>query len=88
MVWHDKCQYKKRGIPWNIYVLGQAAMEIEWEIEDGYIGGSRPQSLIFNDFENCETVEDAIKHSLIKHGKNASILILPNGPQILPFINI
>ena len=36
----------------------------------------------------ANTLEDAIKHSLIKHGKDASILMLPNGPQILPFINI
>ena len=38
-------------------------MEIEWEVEDGYIGGSRPQSLtlISDDFENCKTVEDAME---------------------------
>ena len=30
------------------------------EVEDGYIGGSRPQSLIFDDFEDCGTVEDAM----------------------------
>jgi len=36
----------------------------------------------------ANTVENAIKQSLIKHGSDANILILPNGPQILPFINI
>jgi len=35
-----------------------------------------------------DTVENAIKNSLIKHGSDANILILPNGPQILPLINI
>jgi len=36
----------------------------------------------------ADTVENAIKNSLIKHGNDANILILPNGPQILPLINI
>jgi len=36
----------------------------------------------------ADTVEDAIKISLIKRGRDAKILILPNGPQILPLINI
>ena len=36
----------------------------------------------------ADTVENAIKISLNKHGSDASILILPNGPQVLPSINI
>ena len=36
----------------------------------------------------ADTVENAIKNSLIKRGSDANILILPNGPQILPLINI
>jgi len=36
----------------------------------------------------ADTVEKAIYNSLIKHGKDARILILPNGPQVLPIINI
>jgi len=36
----------------------------------------------------ADTVENAIKNSLIKHGSDANILILPNGPQILPLINL
>ncbi|GAG47737.1 unnamed protein product, partial [marine sediment metagenome] len=34
----------------------------------------------------AKTVEDAINLSIDKHGSNAKILILPNGPQILPFL--
>jgi nickel-dependent lactate racemase len=32
------------------------------------------------------SVEEAIQESLRKHGKNARILFLPNGPQILPYL--
>ena len=36
-------------------------MEINWEVEDGYAGGSRPQSTSFDesDLDHCETWEEA-----------------------------
>ena len=34
----------------------------------------------------ADTVENAIKNSLIKHGFEAKILFLPNGPQVLPML--
>lgn len=34
----------------------------------------------------AETVEKAIESSLNRHGKDAKILILPNGPQVLPLL--
>ncbi|TFF89674.1 MAG: hypothetical protein EU548_06915 [Promethearchaeota archaeon] len=34
--------------------------------------------------KHAKTVEEAIKSALNLHGENAKILILPNGPQILP----
>ncbi|KKK43117.1 MAG: hypothetical protein Lokiarch_29640 [Candidatus Lokiarchaeum sp. GC14_75] len=34
----------------------------------------------------ANTVEEAIKQGLERHGEDASILILPNGPQILPIL--
>ena len=34
----------------------------------------------------AKNVEDAIKKCLRKYGSDASILILPNGPQILPLL--
>jgi len=38
-------------------------MEISWEVEDGYVGGSRPQSFLIDDDEiqECETEQDALK---------------------------
>ncbi|MHA2184874.1 MAG: nickel-dependent lactate racemase, partial [Promethearchaeota archaeon] len=36
--------------------------------------------------KNAETVEEAIKIALKKHGKDARILILPSGPQVIPFL--
>lgn len=37
--------------------------EVKWEIDDGYVGGSRPQSVWIDpmDIEGCETEEDAEK---------------------------
>jgi len=34
----------------------------------------------------AKTVEDAIEKSLEKHGPKAKILILPNGPLMLPLL--
>ncbi len=36
--------------------------------------------------KHAKTVEEAIKKSLNKHGYKAKILILPNGPQVLPIL--
>lgn len=38
-------------------------MEINWQAEDGYAGGSRPQSTSVDDEDilECETVEEAVK---------------------------
>ena len=37
-------------------------MEINYEVEDGYCGGSRPQSVEVDDYEiiECETLSEAI----------------------------
>ncbi|MBY8988048.1 MAG: hypothetical protein KGD61_06300 [Candidatus Lokiarchaeota archaeon] len=36
----------------------------------------------------ADTVDNIIKNSLGKHRKDENILILPNGLQILPLLNI
>ena len=36
--------------------------------------------------KHAKTVEEAIKESINRHGSKAKILILPNGPQILPIL--
>ncbi|MFX1573167.1 MAG: nickel-dependent lactate racemase [Promethearchaeota archaeon] len=67
---------------WEIQILARILMKAEIfvisklkENEIGNIG-----------LKYAETVEDAIKSCLKKYGKNASILVLPNGPQILPLL--
>ncbi|MFX1448883.1 MAG: hypothetical protein ACFFCG_12275, partial [Promethearchaeota archaeon] len=69
---------------WEIQVLTRILMKAEI-----YLVSNMKEEEIGNiGLKHANTVEDAIKQSLNKHGKDASILILPNGPQILPFINI
>ena len=36
--------------------------------------------------KHASNVEEAIKKSIKKHGSNARILILPNGPQTIPLL--
>jgi len=67
---------------WEIQILARVLMKAEIlvvsrlkEHELGNIG-----------LKCVKTVEDAINLSIDKHGSNAKILILPNGPQILPFL--
>ena len=82
---YSKILNKEIIIPdqWQIQVLTRILMKSEVYIvsnlkedEIGNIG------LIY-----AETVENAIEKSLVRHGKDARILILPNGPQALPSIN-
>ncbi|MHA2007884.1 MAG: nickel-dependent lactate racemase family protein [Promethearchaeota archaeon] len=67
---------------WEIQILTRILMKADifvvsklHENEIGNIG-----------LKYATTVEDAIKECLGKYGNNASILILPNGPQVLPIL--
>ena len=67
---------------WEIQILARVLMKAEIIVvsrlkkhEIGNIG-----------LKYAKTVEDAINLSIDKHRSNAKILILPNGPQILPFL--
>jgi len=69
---------------WQIQVLTRILMKSEI-----YLVSSMKKEEIGNiGLKYADTVENAIKDSLIKHGQDANILILPNGPQILPLANI
>jgi len=69
---------------WQIQVLTRILMKSEIYL----VSNMKEEELGNIGLKYANTVESAIKHSLIKHGRDASILILPNGPQILPLINI
>ncbi len=75
---------KKIVVPdqWEIQILARVLMKAEVIIvsklkndEIGNIG-----------LKYAESVEMAIEKSLKKHGPNARILFLPNGPQVLPLL--
>ena len=40
------------------------SLEISWEVDDGYVGPSRPQYLTLDatDFEGCESVDEAMQY--------------------------
>ena len=83
---YNKILYKEIIVPdqWEIQVLTRVLMKAEiflvsnmQEKEIGNIG-----------LKYADTVENAVDQALVTHGRDAKILILPNGPQVLPFINI
>jgi len=83
---YNKILQKEIVVPdqWQIQVLTRILMKSEI-----YLVSSMEEEEIGNiGLKYADTVENAIKNSLIKHGSDANILILPNGPQILPLINI
>lgn len=83
---YDNILNKEIIVPdqWEIQVLTRVLMKAEI-----YLVSNMKEEEIGNiGLKYADTVENAINQALIKHGKDAKILILPNGPQILPFINI
>jgi len=81
---YEQVLNKEITIPdqWEIQVLTRIMMKAEIYVisllkaeEIGNIG-----------LKHANSVEDAIKRSLKKHGQGARILILPNGPQVIPFL--
>lgn len=65
---------------WEIQVLTRVMMKAEIYV----ISKLNPNELGNIGLRYAKTVEDAIKKSLKEYGSEAKILILPNGPQILP----
>lgn len=82
---YNKILKKEIVVPdqWEIQVLTRILMKSEV-----YLVSNMKKEEIGNiGLKYADTVEEAIKESLKKHGRNAKILILPNGPLILPLIN-
>jgi len=67
---------------WEIQVLTRVLMKADVYI----ISQLKEQELGNLGLKYAESVEEAIKHALRRHGSDAQILILPHGPQILPIL--
>ncbi len=83
---HREIINKKIVVPdqWEIQILARILMKA-----DIFIISNLNEDEIGNiGLKYAETVEEAIKICLKKFGPNASILILPNGPLVLPFLKI
>lgn len=65
---------------WEIQILTRVLMKAE------IIVVSKLKDIGNIGLKHAETVENAIESSLKRHGKKAKILILPNGPQLLPLL--
>ncbi len=81
---HKKILEKDIIVPdqWEIQILARILMKAEI-----YVISKLKKDEIGNiGLKYAESVEEAIKLSLKKHGSKAKILILPNGPQILPLL--
>lgn len=83
---YNKILNKEIIVPdqWEIQVLTRILMKAEIYL----VSNMREEEIGNIGLKYASNVESAINQALIKHGENAKILILPNGPQILPFINI
>ncbi|MCK4286820.1 MAG: hypothetical protein KAX18_11485, partial [Candidatus Lokiarchaeota archaeon] len=81
---YNKILQKEIVVPdqWQIQVLTRILMKSEI-----YLVSKMKKEEIGNiGLKYADTVENAIKNSLIKHGFEAKILFLPNGPQVLPML--
>ena len=81
---HDKILKKEIVVPdqWEIQILARILMKAEVVI----VSELREDEIGNKGLKYARTVEDGIKIALKKHGPKAKILILPNGPQVLPLL--
>ncbi|GAG87118.1 unnamed protein product, partial [marine sediment metagenome] len=81
---YNKILNKELVVPdqWQIQVLTRILMKSEI-----YLVSNMKEDKIGNiGLKHADTIEITIEKSLKKHGKDARILILPNGPLILPLL--
>ncbi len=81
---HQKILNKEVVVPdqWEIQILTRILMN-----SDIFIISSLNEDEIGNvGLKYAKTVEEAIENCVKKYGPNASILILPNGPSVLPIL--
>lgn len=65
---------------WEIQVLARVLMKADVVV----VSSMNPEELGTIGLKHARSVEQAIEEGLKRHGKSARILILPNGPQVLP----
>ena len=81
---YNKILNKEIIVPdqWEIQILTRILMKA-----DIYVISKLNEDEIGNiGLKHAKTVEDAIRNCLKKHQSDSSILILPNGPQVLPLL--
>ncbi|MFX1497793.1 MAG: nickel-dependent lactate racemase, partial [Promethearchaeota archaeon] len=79
---YNKILHNEIVIPdqWEIQILARIMMKAEI-----YVVSSLKETELGNiGLKYANSIEDALHVSLLKHGKDAKVLILPNGPQIIP----
>jgi nickel-dependent lactate racemase len=82
---YDKISNEEIAVPdqWEIQILARILMKA-----DIFIISKLTRDMIGNiGLKYAESVEEAVKIGLKKYGPDASILILPNGPLVLPLLN-
>ncbi len=82
---HKKILKNEINVPdqWEIQILARILMKAEIYV----ISKLKKRELGNIGLKHSKTVEEAILRGLKKHGGESRILILPNGPQILPLMN-
>jgi nickel-dependent lactate racemase len=81
---HQRILNKEIIVPdqWEIQILTRILMKTDIFI----ISNLQAEEIGNIGLKYAKTVEEAVERCLKKYGKGASILILPNGPLVLPFL--
>lgn len=82
---YKKVLNKEIEVPdlWEIMILARVLMKSEIYV----VSELEKKDLGNIGLKYAESIREAIERGLKKHGRNARILILPSGPQILPLLN-
>jgi hypothetical protein len=81
---HQRILNKEIVVPdqWEIQILTRILMKTDIFI----ISNLEAEEIGNIGLKYARTVEEAVESCLKKYGSEASILILPNGPLVLPFL--
>lgn len=68
---------------WQVQIQAQIQLRAEVRLKSSYLTSEQVRAA---HLEPVEDVEKAVSEALSRHGKNARICVLPQGPQTIPYL--
>jgi nickel-dependent lactate racemase len=68
---------------WEVQVQAQIQLRARMYLKSGYLSGDQVRAA---HLEPAEDLQETIWQSIREHGKNATVCVLPEGPQTIPYI--